>query len=499
MANQHVHIAIDLGAESGRVMLGRIENQRLSIHEAHRFRHLPVPTPAGLCWDFTGLWQQILLGLRQAGDWAREQNLSIASVGVDTWGVDWSLVSSEDVLLGLPHCYREPAFPAAYERVLQKQTAQQIYDATGIQLMPINSLYQLEHRYRQSPELFDADCKLLFMPDLLHWLLTGNAVAERTIASTSQMLNARTGKWNTDLLRKLGLPVEMLPELIDPGQTVGYLRDEVAQQVGLDASVPVIAPPSHDTASAVAAVPAQGGDDWCYLSSGTWSLLGVELDSPCINDAAYQANFTNELGAGSTVRFLKNLSGLWLVQEVRRQLQRQGNTLDYVELTAMAEAAPAFATLIPTSDPVFASPGNMIDKIQAYARQTDQPVPQTPGELVRCCLESLSLTYRQAVQTLEGLLDRKLAVLHILGGGGRNQLLNQMTADATGLRVIAGPDEATAMGNILTQAIGLGHVQDLATARQIVANSVELTTKSPSKQCDLNQQAARYQSLPAAD
>jgi rhamnulokinase len=492
------HIAVDLGAESGRVLLGALDGPRLALHDAHRFRHLPVPTPAGLCWDLTGLWQQILLGLRNAATLAQALRLHVASIGVDAWGVDWSLVSDQGVLLGLPRCYRDPTFHAAFARVTKTCSPQNIYAATGIQLMPINSLYQLEDRFRQAPDLFAAPNKLLFIPDLIHWLLTGRTAVERTVASTSQMLDARTGTWNLALLNQLALPTTMLCEPIDPGETISTLRADVAHATGLTDAVRVIAPPSHDTAAAVAAVPAQPDSHWCYLSSGTWSLLGVELDAPCITPEAFNANFTNELGVGGTVRFLKNLSGLWLVQETRRNLERDGTALDYAELTAQAEAADPFRTLIPVSDPVFAAPGGMIDKLRAYARQTDQPLPQTPGQLVRCCLESLAMAYRQAAQTLQTLLRRRLSVLHIVGGGCQNMLLNRMTADATCLRVVAGPAEATAMGNLLTQAIGLGHVADLAHARRIVAASSDLTRIEPDARAASlwERHQPRYLSLP---
>ncbi|MCS7032731.1 MAG: rhamnulokinase, partial [Phycisphaerae bacterium] len=461
------HIAIDLGAESGRVMVGVINRDRLTLREAHRFAHLPVPTPAGLCWDVTGLWRSILEGLRAAGKLASAEGIDLLSVGVDTWGVDFALLSPGGQLLGLPLCYREPSFQQAFERCVARLTHRQIYDSTGIQLMPINSLYQYEHRNRTDPAAVAAAKSLLFMPDLFHWLLSGKAVVERTIASTSQMVDARTGEWNRQLLQFLQLPCEPLGAIVDAGTVIGTILPEVARSVGLPETLKVVAPPAHDTAAAVVAVPTSGGDDWAYLSSGTWSLLGAELSAPIINDASADANFTNELGFARTVRFLKNIAGLWLVQECRRQWERQGNPMDYTHLTAAAEQAPPLRTLIPVNDPAFAAPGEMADRIAIYARQTRQPVPQSPGEFIRCCLESLALEYRRALQTLQRLINRQIAKLHIIGGGARNGLLNQMTADATGATVLAGPFEATACGNILGQAIGLGRLSDLAEARRI--------------------------------
>lgn len=498
---QQAHIAIDLGAESGRVIVGTLDGDRLSLHETHRFRHLPVPTPAGLCWDVTGLWRQILDGLAAASVYLNEHDLEAVSVGVDTWGVDFTLLGPSGVMLGLPRCYRDPTFDNAFARVTQTLTPREVYDATGIQLMPLNSLYQYDSRHRQDATIFKAENTLQFMPDLLHWLLSGITSVERTIASTSQMVDARTGDWNRDLLKKLGLPGGPLMSPVDPGTSIGILREEVAAATGLPTSVQVVLPPSHDTASAVAAVPAPAsGDDtsWCYLSSGTWSLLGAELDKPCITDAAAAANFTNELGVSGTVRFLKNITGLWLVQEVRRQLEQQGRSLDYAELTEQAAGAEPLRTLIPVNDPAFARPGGAIDRIKAYARQTSQPVPDSVGALVRCCLESLAMEYRKTLGTLEDVLGRKFDVLHIVGGGGKNGLLNRMTCHAIGIPVVVGPEEATAMGNLLTQAMGTGRLADLNAIRRVVRASIEPQRIEPDTTDSWAKPYERYLALPPA-
>ncbi|MEM6460187.1 MAG: rhamnulokinase family protein [Planctomycetota bacterium] len=497
------HLAIDLGAESGRVIVGTLDAGRLSLHEAHRFRHLPVPTPAGLCWDLTGLWRHILDGLRAAGEYCAAEGLTPESVGVDTWGVDFALLSKQGVLLGLPRCYRDPAFDDAFDRVTQRLEPRAIYEATGIQLMALNSLYQLEARYTQEPELFDSGGtsgggSLHFMPDLLHHLLSGVATVERTIASTSQMVDARTGDWNRGLLQQLGLPDAMLRTPVDPGTVIGPITPEVAAATGLPASVRVVLPPGHDTACAVAAVPTEPNSSWCYLSSGTWSLLGAELDAPRIDDATAAANFTNELGVTGTVRFLKNISGLFLVQEVRRDLQRRGDDLDYPELTALAGEAEPGRCLVPVADPAFARLGDAASRLQRYARQTGQPVPETPGQLVRACLDSLALEYRRTLAQLESLLGRTFDVLHVVGGGGKNQLLNQLAADATGKPVVVGPEEATAAGNVLVQAIGCGHLPDLTAARRVVRDSTELSRVEPSG-TDFTGSAERYAALPAVD
>ncbi len=496
---QQAHIAVDLGAESGRVIIGTLENGALSMREVHRFTHLPVPTPAGLCWDLTGLWRQILDGLTLAAQDLEREGVTPVSVGVDTWGVDYTFLSPQGIMLGLPRCYRDAVFPEAFDRVTKRMTPRAIYDATGIQLMPFNTLYQYESRHQQDPAILDAAETLLFVPDLLHWMLSGKACVERTLASTSQMVDVRTGDWNRELLEALDLPCGPLKTPVDAGTPIGTLRDEVALATGLPASVQVVLPPSHDTASAIAATPADSTTRWCYLSSGTWSLLGAELDEPCITDAAAQANFTNELGVSGTVRFLKNIAGLWLVQEVRRDLERQGKVFDYGELTAQAAGSEPFRTLIPVNDPVFAQPGGAIERLQAYARQTGQPVPESVGQLVRCCLESLALQYRQTLCTLEQVLGRTFDVLHILGGGGKNGLLNRMTAHATGKTIVVGPEEATAMGNLLTQAMGMGEIADLAALRAVVRASVEPVCIKPDSEPAVkwDEQAVRYDALAA--
>lgn len=492
------HIAVDLGAESGRVMIGTISDGRLSLREAHRFLHLPVPTPAGLCWDITGLWRSILEGLRAAGKLASAEGIDLLSIGVDTWGVDFSLISAGGQFLGLPACYREPSFAAAFERCTTKVSKRQIYDATGIQLMSINSLYQYEHRFHHDPKVFDSAAALAFMPDIFHWLLSGRLTVEKTIASTSQMVDARSGDWNRELLRSLGLPCNALGKIIEPGSVIGPIRSGIAKSCGLPESIQIVAPPAHDTAAAIVATPTAGGEDWAYLSSGTWSLLGAELKAPVINDASADANFTNELGIGGTVRFLKNIAGLWLVQECRRQWERAGNTYDYAKLTAEAQTSEPLRTLIPVNDAIFAAPGDMADRIARYAIVSGQPVPQTPGQFVRTCLESLALEYRRTLQTLQKLLNREFKTLHIIGGGGKNELLNQLTADATGINVVVGPYEATASGNILAQAIGLGHVRDLAEARQIIANDTEVRRYAARDAVDWSASAERYAKLPSA-
>lgn len=477
-------IAIDLGAESGRVIVGTLADGRVALEEVHRFAHVPLWLPTGLHWDITGIWREILSGLRKAVAWAAANRCEIRSVGVDAWGVDWALVDKSGELVGLPHAYRDPRNLAAFDAVVAQLGSDRIYQATGIQLMAINSLYSLYAERLASPAALAAADRFLFLPDLIHYWLSGEMAVEATIASTSQMVDCHTGDWACDLLTELGLPTEILGSIVPPGTVVGTLRAQVASEIGLgDAAaagrVQVIAPAAHDTASAVAAVPATAEENWCYLSSGTWSLLGAELLDPCVSAAAQAAMFTNELGVGGKTRFLKNIPGLWLVQECRRELARRGQESDYASLTRLAAAAEAFRTRIDPLDVSFQTPGDILDKIADVARATNQPVPESPGEFVRCCLESLASTYRDKLVAMESILGRRFDVIHVVGGGGQNKLLAQMTADATGRRVVVGPYEAAALGNLLVQAMAGGEVADVGEIRQIVGRSFELVAYEP--------------------
>lgn len=473
------YIAIDLGAESGRAMVGVLDDGKLELHEIHRFLHLPQRLPTGLHWNLQGLWANIVEGMKKSAVFAKDNGLDLRSIGVDTWGVDWGLISQSGELVGLPYSYRDERNPEMEEALYEKMSRERLYENTGIQFMAINTLVQVWGLKEKSGELFDAADKMLFMPDLFHYLMTGDAVVEATIASTSQMLDARTGEWAKDMLEELDIPKRILTDIVAPSEVVGELLPHLVKETGLPEGLKVVAPASHDTASAVAAVPADGERTWCYLSSGTWSLMGAELTEPCLTEAAMEFPFTNEGGVDGTIRFLKNISGLWLVQETRRYLEKQGEKYDYVQLTEMAEQAEAFRTLLDTTYEPFGSPGEMPKKIAAFAEKTGQPVPEGPGEVVRACLESLALTYRQTLDGLESVLGKEYEVLHLIGGGGQNRLLNQMTANALGRDVIVGPYEGTAMGNVLVQAMGMGEVNDLNGIREIVRNSFEPETYSP--------------------
>jgi rhamnulokinase len=367
----------------------------------------------------------------------------------------------------------------AFDEVVAKLGRDRIYRTTGIQFMPLNTLFSLFAQQTADPGTLKAASRLLFIPDLFHFWLSGEHTNEATIASTSQMIDCRAGNWAREILRELAIPTDVLGELTMPGSVIGTLRPQLAEVTGLASELQIVAPATHDTASAVAAVPADRATKWCYLSSGTWSLLGAEIPAPCVSAEAQAASFTNELGVGGTFRFLKNIAGLWLVQECRRDLARQGHELSYVELTRLASEASPLRTLVDPSHAEFQYPGRMLQKIADFARGTNQPPPSSPGEFVRCALESLALAYQEKLLALESILGQEFDVLHIVGGGGRNSLLCQMTADATGRRVVVGPYEATAMGNALVQAMGLGHVRDLWHLRHIVANSGGLCEYTP--------------------
>jgi len=469
------HLAIDLGASSGRAIVGVLDGTptQLRLEEVHRFEHLACPTPAGPVWDLTGIWHNILTGLTNASAWCKDNSIELRSIGVDTWGVDWTLVGSSGELLGLPHCYRDPQNEAACQQVLDKVGGfGSLYEQTGIQLLPFNTIFQIAARHEREPGLFDAAKRLVFLPDLFHYWLSGELATERTIASTSGMLDVETGEWSTSLLGQLALPTEILGPIVEPGSSVGSLRTEVATATGASTELRVVVPASHDTASAVAAVPATEKNGWAYLSSGTWSLLGAELHHPIYSEEAQKVPFTNERGVCGTVRLLKNIAGLWLLQELRRELDQK----DFSQLVEEARAAEPRRTLVDPNYAEFASPGNMADKIRQFARSTNQPEPKSVGQLVRCCLESLALSYSHTVGELEAVLGEPIDRIHMVGGGIRNALLNEFTASSTGKSVIAGPVEATAAGNLLVQAMGCGELAGIAEIREVVVNSFELTT-----------------------
>jgi rhamnulokinase len=468
-------LAFDLGAESGRGVLGLWDGERLRLEVVHRFPNGPIRTLDTMHWDVLRLYAEMLNTLRKcAADYG-----GIDSVGVDTWGVDFALLGRDGTLLGNPRHYRDPhtenIMDAAFTRVPQAE----IFRQTGIQFMRFNSLFQLLALQRDRSPLLEVAQTFLTMPDLFHYFFTGVKANEFSNATTTQMYNPTARGWAFELVKAFGLPTGMLGSIVQPGTVLGPLRTSVATDTGLN-PVPVIAPASHDTGSAVAAVPARG-ESWAYISSGTWSLMGAEIPGPRIDEQVRRFNFTNEGGVGGTIRFLKNIMGLWLVQECRRAWERAGQTFTYDELARLAAGAPPFVSLVDPDDPTFMLPPSMPAAIGEFCRRTGQPVPTEPGHVVRCALESLALKYRWVLDRLETLLGHRLETIHVVGGGSQNTLLCQLTADACNRPVLAGPVEATAIGNVLVQAIGLGLLGSLRDAREVVRRSFEVTTYTPQK------------------
>ncbi len=464
-----LYCAVDLGAESGRVVEGRFDGSTLSLDVAHRFLNLPARTNGAFHWDILRLWNDICDGLsRVEGE--------VAGIGVDTWGVDFGLLDARDELIGNPVHYRDERHAPYMEIATQTMAKSEIYARTGLQFLPFNTLYQLLAMKADSPQLPIART-LLWMPDLLHFWLCGAKKNEYSIASTGQLLDARARLYDEDLLRQFDLPASIFCDLVLPATKLGNLRPAVAARVGLSDKTPVIAPATHDTAAAIAAVPFEAGENSAYLSSGTWSLMGVELDQPLLSERAFALGFTNEGGVAGTIRFLKNIAGLWLVQECRRSFERAGQTIDYATMTAMA-AEVNDGPFVEPDDARFAAPLDMPTTIREVCRENGQSEPQSPGELVRCCLDSLALKYRWTFERLEELRG-PLDALRIVGGGTQNELLSQLTADCISKPVICGPVEATAAGNVLIQAMASGQVRDLAQIRAIVRASFPTVTFEP--------------------
>lgn len=467
-------LALDLGAESGRAILGQFDGKQLSLMELHRFPNGPVRLPDGLHWDVLRLWSEIETGLGLA---VQKQGTTLSGVGLDTWGVDFALLDRDGALIGNPYHYRDSRTDGMLEEAFRRVPREEIFAQTGIQFLQLNSLYQLLSMVvRQSPALGIA-ATFLTMPDLFNYWLSGRRVCEFSIATTTQCYNPRTGDWARPLLEKLGIPSRIFPEIVPPATVLGELLPEVADEVGAR-GLPVIAPACHDTGSAVAAIPA-ANEDFVYVSSGTWSLMGAEVKEPIINEQSLAFGLTNEGGVGGTFRFLKNIMGLWLVQECRRTWAREGKELSYDELTGLAAEATPLRSFVDPDATIFLKPGDMPARIRDFCAQTGQPVPQSKGEIIRCALESLALKYRWVLERVEEIMGRRLEPLHIVGGGTRNKLLNQLAADATGRQVIAGPVEATAAGNIIAQMMALGHIASLQEGREIIRASFEVTVYEP--------------------
>ena len=474
MENKKYYFAVDLGATSGRTILGTLADGKLEQEELTRFPNNLIETGGHFYWDIYALYLEMIKGLQVVGN----RGLDITSIGIDTWGVDFVFIGEDDAILRNPMAYRDPHTFAAIddylENVLDRKT---VYDITGIQFMNFNSLFQL-HAMRQANNVALQHCKkVLFVPDALSWMLTGEAVCEYTIASTSQMLDPRTGDLSEKLIESVGMKRSQFGRMVQPGTQIGVLTEEVQKMTGLGA-VPVIAVAGHDTGSAVAAVPAKN-EQFAYLSSGTWSLMGIETKEAIINERSYELNFTNEGGIEGTTRFLKNICGMWLYERCRKEWPEEVRKLSHPELQGSAMQVEAFRSIINPDDKAFANPPSMIEAIQQYCRETGQTVPETPAEICRCIFDSLALRYRQVFLWLKEFATFELNVLHIIGGGSLNKFLNQFTADALGVEVLAGPQECTAIGNIMLQAKASGDVADIWAMRAIIANSVEMVPYHP--------------------
>ena len=474
MENKKYFFAVDLGATSGRTIIGNITDGRFDLEEVTRFPNNLIEQGGHYYWDIYALYFEIIRGLKEVA----KRGLEITSIGIDTWGVDFVFIGDDGAILRNPRAYRDPiTFDAMDDYLKHVISRKEVYDITGIQFLNFNSIFQLYAMKREGNSALRNAQKILFVPDALSWMLTGNEVCEYTIASTSQLLDPRTKQLDERLLCSLGLTRSKFGKMVNPGTCIGVLTDEVQRLTGLGA-VPVIAVAGHDTGSAVAAVPAKD-EKFAYLSSGTWSLMGIETKDAIISDLSYERNFTNEGGIEGTTRFLKNICGMWLYERCRLEWPEEVRKLSHPELQGSAMQVEAFRSIINPDDQVFAAPSSMIQAIQKYCRETNQPVPETPAEICRCIFDSLALRYRQVFQWMQEFAPFKLETLHIIGGGSLNKFLNQFTANSTGATVLAGPQEGTAIGNIMLQAKAAGLVKDIWEMRAIIANSLELVKYEP--------------------
>jgi rhamnulokinase len=480
-------LAFDLGASSGRAILGILEDGKLELTEIHRFTNQMQWINGHYFWNIFSLFNELKAGLKKC---IKEYSIQPASIGVDTWGVDFVHLNKEGLILSLPFAYRDSRTNTSMNDLFEVIPATEVYAHTGIQFMQFNSLFQLFSMVKDKSSLLDITDSILFMPDALNYLFTGIKKSEFSIASTSQMLIPGTCTWDNELVEKAGIPASILQEIVLPGTVLGTIQPEVARETGSQA-VPVIAVAAHDTGSAIVSVPALE-NNFVYLSSGTWSIMGIESSRPIISEHTRQLNFTNEGGVEGTTRFLKNIMGMWLIQEVQRIWEEEGTKYTWPQMVYLARNSEPFKFLINPDDPMFLNPRDMTQAVRDYCYQTAQGTPQSHGETIRCIYDSLALKYRFTLEQIREVSDQPIEVIHIIGGGANNDFLNQLTADATGLFVIAGPTEATAIGNILVQAKAMGYVGSVNEIRQIVSNSFELKKYYPSKELDWITTYQRY-------
>ena len=485
--NNHSFLAFDIGASNGRAMLGTLVNDKLELTEVHRFVNQMQLINGHYFWNIFSLFNELKTGLRKC---IKEFGTQPESIGIDTWGVDFVHLNKEGLILSLPFAYRDSRTNTAMEDLFKVIPQEEVYAQTGIQFMQFNSLFQLFSMVKDQSSLLDITDTILFMPDALNYLFSGVKKSEFSIASTSQMIVPGTCSWNYELIGKAGIPTSILHEIILPGTILGDIQDEVANETG-SKPIPVIAVAGHDTGSAIVSVPSTL-NNFVYLSSGTWSIMGIESERPIISEQTHQLNFTNEGGVEGTTRFLKNIMGMWLIQETQRIWADQGITYTWPEMVELASTSEPFKFLINPDDSMFLNPRDMTLSVRDFCYQTAQGTPQNHGELIRCIYDSLALKYRYTLEQIREVSNQTIEVIHIIGGGANNHFLNQLTADATGLRVVAGPTEATAIGNILIQAKSLGYVGSLKEIRQIVADSFELVQFIPSADLDWETAYNRY-------
>lgn len=477
MNNEKYYFAVDLGATSGRTILGILRDGKLEQEELTRFPNNIVEMGGHFYWDIYALYFEMIRGLKEVA----RREITLTSVGIDTWGVDFVLIGEDNTLLGAPMCYRDPCtFNAMDDYLSSVLDKQSVYDITGIQLMNFNTLFQLHAMRKEDKTALKHAKKILFIPDALSWMLTGEAVCEYTVASTSQMLDPQTGELSEKLLNSVGLNRDHFGRMVQPGEKIGVLTEEVQKMTGLGA-IPVIAVAGHDTGSAVAAIPAKNRN-FAYLSSGTWSLMGIETAEPIIKKESYERNFTNEGGIEGTTRFLKNICGMWLYERCRKEWPEEVRKLSHPELQQQAMTVDPFRSIINPDDKAFANPTSMLEAIQTYCKETKQAVPKTPAEFCRCIFDSLALRYRQVFEWLKDFAPFDIDVLHIIGGGSLNKYLNQATANSLGIKVLTGPQEGTAIGNIMLQAKASGVVEDIWEMREIISNSIEIVCYEPMEQ-----------------
>ncbi len=488
MNKQHF-LAFDLGASSGRAMLGTLVSGKLELTEIHRFKNQMTRIHGNYYWNIYSLFDELKTGLKKC---ITDYKIQPDSIGIDTWGVDYSLVSESGQLIGLPFAYRDHRTDKIMEDFFKILPKKDTYLLSGIQFLQFNTLFQLFASKQEKHSRLNIASSLLFTPDTLNYLFTGVKKNEYTIASTSQMLKPGEAVWEEKLLKAVGVEEDLMEELVQPGSFIGNILPEIQEDTG-SSEIPCIAVASHDTASAIASVPAEG-ENWAYLSSGTWSLLGIESPEPLVSEKTLAMNFTNEGGEDGTTRFLKNIMGMWLIQECKRVWDEE-KVLDWQEIVAMSNNSEHFKCLINPDDPMFLNPGNMPLAIQQFCRNTGQPVPESKGEIARCIYDSLALKYKFTVEQIESVTGKKIGKLHIIGGGAHNDMMNQLTADALGIPVFAGPAEATAIGNLLVQARALGAVHSLSEIREVVKNSFDVVACKPMLKLDWEKAYEQFKNL----